>query len=185
MTARRTARERLIEAALAVLSDRGFRGATTRDIAERAGVSEVTLFRQFGSKAALVDAALDQVTGGFRGRAQSPTDDLEADLTALAERYVAFIDNWPAFADRVLPELVSDPDLGKKAISILDRNAMAVRSLVLHHQERGALVGEPVEEVTRAFLGPLLARASLRSVLPVGPFSAETYVARFLDGRRR
>ena len=38
-----------------VFAESGFRGATTRRIAEAAGVNEVTLFRQFKSKAALID----------------------------------------------------------------------------------------------------------------------------------
>lgn len=37
-----------------VFSESGFRGATTRRIAEEAGVNEVTLFRQFKSKDALI-----------------------------------------------------------------------------------------------------------------------------------
>ena len=38
-----------------VFAESGFRGATTRRIAEEAGVNEVTLFRQFKSKAALIN----------------------------------------------------------------------------------------------------------------------------------
>ena len=38
-----------------VFAESGFRGATTRKIAEAAGVNEVTLFRQFKSKAALIN----------------------------------------------------------------------------------------------------------------------------------
>ena len=38
-----------------VFAEAGFRGATTRRIAEAAGVNEVTLFRQFKSKAALIN----------------------------------------------------------------------------------------------------------------------------------
>jgi len=37
-----------------VFAEAGFRGATTRKIAEAAGVNEVTLFRQFKSKEALI-----------------------------------------------------------------------------------------------------------------------------------
>ena len=37
-----------------VFAESGFRGATTRKIAEAAGVNEVTLFRQFKSKEALI-----------------------------------------------------------------------------------------------------------------------------------
>ena len=43
-------RDRILEAAALVYAETGFRGATTRRIAERAGVNEITLFRHFGSK---------------------------------------------------------------------------------------------------------------------------------------
>lgn len=52
-------RQRLLEAAMRVFSESGFRGATTRRIAEAAGVNEVTLFRQFKSKSALINEAAE------------------------------------------------------------------------------------------------------------------------------
>jgi AcrR family transcriptional regulator len=52
------AREQLLQAALKVYSTSGIRGATTRRIAHEAGVNEVTLFRHFGSKEALMQEAL-------------------------------------------------------------------------------------------------------------------------------
>ena len=42
-----------------VFAESGFRGATTRRIAEAAGVNEVTLFRQFKSKTALINEAAE------------------------------------------------------------------------------------------------------------------------------
>jgi AcrR family transcriptional regulator len=53
-------RERILEAAARVYAKHGFRGATTRLIALEAGVNEVTLFRTFGSKGALLEAVLGQ-----------------------------------------------------------------------------------------------------------------------------
>jgi AcrR family transcriptional regulator len=53
-------RERILEAAGRVYAKHGFRGATTRLIANEAGVNEVTLFRTFGSKSALLEAVLMQ-----------------------------------------------------------------------------------------------------------------------------
>ena len=53
-------RERILEAAARVYAMHGFRGATTRLIANEAGVNEVTLFRSFGSKGALLEAVLEQ-----------------------------------------------------------------------------------------------------------------------------
>ena len=51
-------REKIIAAAMTAYAESGFRGATTRRVAEVAGVNEVTIFRNFGSKAALMDEAL-------------------------------------------------------------------------------------------------------------------------------
>lgn len=51
-------RDRILDAAAKVYSETGFRGATTRRIAERAGVNEITLFRHFGSKTRLLHEAI-------------------------------------------------------------------------------------------------------------------------------
>ena len=45
-----TARDRVLRAAYECFSRKGYFGTTTREIAHSAGVSEVTLFRLFGSK---------------------------------------------------------------------------------------------------------------------------------------
>jgi AcrR family transcriptional regulator len=51
-------RDRLLNAAIEVFAQRGYRGTTTRDIAAAAGTTERTLFRQFPSKAALFQEAV-------------------------------------------------------------------------------------------------------------------------------
>jgi AcrR family transcriptional regulator len=51
-------RDRILDAAKRVYEQHGFRGATTRLIAIEAGVNEVTIFRTFGSKAALFEALM-------------------------------------------------------------------------------------------------------------------------------
>ncbi len=75
-------RDRILDAAKRVYEQHGFRGATTRLIAIEAGVNEVTLFRTFGSKAALFEALMQNHVS------QSPIpplpdnpDDPEGDLT--------------------------------------------------------------------------------------------------------
>jgi AcrR family transcriptional regulator len=49
-------RTRILTAAREIFESHGTRGTTTREVAERAGVNEATLFRHFGSKAALLSA---------------------------------------------------------------------------------------------------------------------------------
>jgi AcrR family transcriptional regulator len=53
-----TVRHQLLEAAARVYAAAGYRGATTRRIAFEAGVNEITLFRHFGSKDALIREAI-------------------------------------------------------------------------------------------------------------------------------
>ncbi len=53
---------RLLEATLRLISEKGYLGATTREIAQDAGVSELTLFRHFGSKDNLFEEMLNTYT---------------------------------------------------------------------------------------------------------------------------
>jgi len=62
-------RERLLAAASTLFAQRGYRGTTTKDIAEAAGITERTLFRHVPSKAALfrdaVIAPVESFVVGF------------------------------------------------------------------------------------------------------------------------
>ncbi len=59
-TAERSVTEvRLVEAAVQLFSRQGFKGTSTRDIAQLAGVNEATLFRCFGKKTDLFWAAAE------------------------------------------------------------------------------------------------------------------------------
>lgn len=51
-------RSTILNAAVQVFSQHGFRGSTTRRIADAASVNEVTIFRYFGSKEALLQEAI-------------------------------------------------------------------------------------------------------------------------------
>lgn len=52
-------RNQLLEAALEVFAKKGFDGATTKEVAAAAGVTEAIIFRHFPSKQALYTAVLD------------------------------------------------------------------------------------------------------------------------------
>jgi AcrR family transcriptional regulator len=53
-------RDQLLDAAVRLYAESGYRGATTRRIASEAGVNEITLFRHFGSKDALIREAISR-----------------------------------------------------------------------------------------------------------------------------
>ena len=52
--------KKILEAALNLFAEKGYTGATTRVIAEKAGVSELTLFRKFKTKKNLFDTLISQ-----------------------------------------------------------------------------------------------------------------------------
>lgn len=53
-------RKKITKAAFELISAKGYQGATTREIAQLAGVAEVTLFRHFTNKESLFAEVLDQ-----------------------------------------------------------------------------------------------------------------------------
>jgi AcrR family transcriptional regulator len=61
-------RQLLLDAARELFAERGFKGTSTRDIAERAGVSEVMIFRHFGSKANLFQESVVEPFTSFMQR---------------------------------------------------------------------------------------------------------------------
>ena len=61
-------RQLLLDAARDLFAERGFKGTSTRDIADRAGVSEVMIFRHFGSKSNLFQEAVVQPFTSFMQR---------------------------------------------------------------------------------------------------------------------
>jgi len=88
-------RTRILLAAKELYEQNGTRGTTTREVAERAGVNEATLFRHFGNKHALLIAMREQSCGlaYFESVMASLTGDLRNDLRmiggSMAERMFA------------------------------------------------------------------------------------------------
>lgn len=70
-------RERLLDAALAVFGDVGFEGASTREIARRAGVALAALPYHFTTKDALWRAAADRIFGELTSRIGRRLDGLD------------------------------------------------------------------------------------------------------------
>lgn len=80
-------RQNIIEAARVLFEQKGFAAATTREIAERAGVSEVTLFRHFANKRALFDQTAHSCLHPYKidhYLKEKVSYDLKRDLTQIA-----------------------------------------------------------------------------------------------------
>jgi AcrR family transcriptional regulator len=103
-------RERIVAAAARVIRERGVTGATTREIARAAGVSEGSLYNHFESKTALFGAAFASVTAGIRDAMGELAGSIgrgtvEANLERLATASIRFYSELlpmagPALADR-------------------------------------------------------------------------------------
>jgi AcrR family transcriptional regulator len=88
-------RDRLVEAALDVFASHGFEGATTREIARRAGVALAALPYHFTTKEALWKAAADRIFGqlgeAFRRRLEGLEDvDVPTRLRLVMRAFVRF-----------------------------------------------------------------------------------------------
>jgi TetR/AcrR family transcriptional regulator len=75
---RAATRERIVQAALEAFAQMGFRGASTRDIARRAGTNQGLITYHFRSKDELWRAAADRIFGMLRTRLGERLASLEA-----------------------------------------------------------------------------------------------------------
>lgn len=97
---RAPAPERILSAALAAFAERGFDGATTREIAADAGVPQGLVTYHFASKQALWEAAADwlfaDLAAEFRDAAEALRDvDPATRLRATLKRFVRFVARRP------------------------------------------------------------------------------------------
>lgn len=90
-------REAVLDAALKLFAERGFEGASIRDIAERAAISHAVIRQHFGAKHELWRAAVEQMFSRFQ--AEMDPDSWGADKP-LEERLEAFLRNYVIYCAR-------------------------------------------------------------------------------------
>ncbi|HEY4300633.1 MAG TPA: TetR/AcrR family transcriptional regulator [Candidatus Didemnitutus sp.] len=188
-------RQRLLEAAARVFARDGLAGATTRVIAQEAGVNEVTLFRHFQTKERLIAAVVGQNFGAQAPAVAVPaaTDDLRADLHAFGRGYATLLqENWP-LVRTMLGEMhnhltESHEKQVFRAIFLPLKEAVVAR--VESAQEAGELRRDrQADLLSDLFLGAIFTGVLRRSMphLKIS-YSAPAYldaaVGQFLDGAR-
>jgi AcrR family transcriptional regulator len=119
-------RLRVLAAASETFRERGWEGTSIATIAERAGVSEETVYARFGSKRALLGAAVERAVRGDDSR-PVPEQDAPRAVAAtddLGERIRLFVTDVSARLERAAPLVAavsaasrSEPDLAE----LLDR----------------------------------------------------------------
>lgn len=88
-----SSRTRILRAVRAAVAQHGLVKTTMEDIAAAAGVGVATLYRQFGDKDRLLRAFVEEVSPRaiVHEMALHPTEDLRADLTAIADLLLPFL----------------------------------------------------------------------------------------------
>ncbi|MBM7077095.1 TetR/AcrR family transcriptional regulator [Micromonospora humida] len=120
---RRVAEEKraaILTAATGLFLASGYDGTSLARIAEAAGVSKATLFKQFPTKAALFDAIVTESWQVEDADAPEPSaEDLEAGLATIGHRYVELLTRpgMTALFRIVIAELPRFPELGEAQFS--------------------------------------------------------------------
>ncbi|MGE0278552.1 MAG: TetR/AcrR family transcriptional regulator [Nitrospiraceae bacterium] len=157
-------RRQLIEVALQLFSQKGFRGTTTRDIAHAAGINEAIIFRHFDTKedlyAALltgksVEANVAQWREELRGYAERNDD--ERLFRSLAMKILQHHRDDPMFLRLMLFSALEGHPLAQR---FGEQEARPVQEFlcayVIRRQREGAFrAGDPAAAV-RAFVGALI-----------------------------
>lgn len=173
----------ILESVLTVWREVGYQRATTRKVSSLAGISEMTLFRRFGDKAALFRAALSLEAERFSSQAIEHSGDLETDLEQIVLAYSALLDRSGAIVLDFLLEAPRNPDLAQiRSIPLATMGKVAL--IIVRHQSEGNLrQGSPFEAIL-SLLSPLVMSAFLRRAQPemVPSSDPDFLVTKFLQG---
>lgn len=114
-------RERLIQAAAELFLSQGINHTTTRQIANLAGVNEVTLFRNFGNKYGLLQAVIQEAPT-FRNLGETlmqqaiATSDRHQALKNYASECLHALEQSPAFVRSLIGEADQYPEENRQAL---------------------------------------------------------------------
>lgn len=149
------ANETILEAALATILAYGYEGATTRLIAAAANINEVTLFRRFGTKDALIILAVKQELAAFQQADIRYTGDLHADLVDIVEFYAAVFRERARLIPIIISELPRNHEL-RAGLSELAPIADGLTTIIARYQSEAKLQQELPLATLMALLAPVL-----------------------------
>ncbi|WP_230875109.1 TetR/AcrR family transcriptional regulator [Lysinibacillus cavernae] len=126
--------ERIIEAALQLISEKGYTAATTKTIAELAGVNEVTLFRHFGNKRGLLKAIIEQFSYYpllQQEINQNMTWELEKDLLNISLKHFQFLMSIKDFVMIAFKESIQFPEISEEIANM----PLLIKKELIHYFE--------------------------------------------------
>ena len=152
-------KEKILDATIALVSQKGYLGATTREIARGAGVTELTLFRHFGSKERLFEACLNRHT--FLPALKELMPDLEGmayeeALTTVGRRFLLSLKARKPMVKIMQAEMCRYPDkMRRMSGAFFDEMLATLAAYFTTRQRKGELRSFPPELAARMFLGML------------------------------
>jgi AcrR family transcriptional regulator len=162
-------RAALIDAAIAVLRESGFAGASARRIAQRAGCNQALVFYHFGTVNELLLAALEEVSARRLAEYQALLDRTGRLRELIAAARTVFEADLDAGHVTVLTEMISGaqsvPGLGERVAACLapwrDFAATAIRGVLAASPVARLL---PAEEAAHAVVAGILGLEMLASL---------------------
>jgi AcrR family transcriptional regulator len=162
-------RDQLIEAAARLYAEAGYRGATTRRIAVEAGVNEITLFRHFGSKDALIREAISRAETSLAPDVLLPESPREPfrELRDWARAHLADLRGRRSLIRTCMGEIEEHPGIFSAENSPLAAAAKALCRYLRQLRANG-LAKAPFDEVAAStmLMGVLFADAMGRDIMP-------------------
>ncbi|HKJ27183.1 MAG TPA: TetR/AcrR family transcriptional regulator [Anaerolineales bacterium] len=148
--------DQIFRAVIQVISERGYAGATTKQMAEAANVSEVTLFRKYENKAELVKQAIASILEetDFSTAAQY-TGDAHADLLRMVQAYRDSAVRHGFFFAALFTEISRHPELSASLDAPVEI-FHAFTKIIERYQNEGVLQKAPPSLVVASLLGPLI-----------------------------
>jgi AcrR family transcriptional regulator len=139
-------RERILEAARTLFASRGFDAVTMEDVAQQAGVVRATVFNQFGSKGALVEAITEGVLDAWAGLLENALADETTStptlVRALFDHMGLGIEQFHGFYRGVFREIMKIQvglEEGGVAVAANARARARLEQLIVRGQQRGDL----------------------------------------------
>ena len=153
-------RLQILEVAVSLFSKRGFRGTTTKEIAQAAGVSEAMVFRHFATKEELYTAILNRKCSGGRFEpAEMAADainrkDDRAVFESLALGALEYHEKDPEFQRLLLHSALEKHELAQMFFDEFVRRVYEfLGSYIRERQRDGSLIEIDPAIVVRCFIG--------------------------------
>jgi AcrR family transcriptional regulator len=182
-------REQILQGAMGLFAQKGFRGTTTREIAQRLGISEALMFKYFPSKEFLYRAIIERRTDGseemfFPKEAIEAKDDRQV-FRSIASYLISKNTEDPTFMRLVQYSALEGHELSRIFFQThaMERTKLLSRYIRQRIKER-AFKKVPPLLAARAFIGMIIQYVQAREIYGmknIFPFSQKTVVDTFVE----